>query len=211
MAFAVLYVVLEKSHFVSDEKWHAVGMLGEELRHELDIQRGGLRMVAAAIDVFDGEVAFDEALAQVSGHRRAKALAYRFEPDRQLSVLAGLLLDELLADYGLRERDMTYREGEQGKPTFADRADLHFSLAHSKQMAVAALAGVPVGVDVEYLPGFPRDIAEPYEWTEMESVGKLLGCGVGSFVDGATFHIPDGVTVAHTVLDDYLVCIAVQS
>ena len=106
---------------------------------------------------------------------------------------------------------MTYVVGEFGKPTFVDHADLHFSLAHSTGMAVGALADVPIGVDVEHLPSFPYDIAEPFSWTEMESVGKLIGCGVGTFVDSGFYERPDGVVVEHFELGDHLVCIACES
>ena len=168
----------------------------------------GWRLIAAADDQIDTATAFDAALATVSDHRRSKALSFLFEKDRRTSLLAGLLLDELLKEAGLRERDMVYKVSDLGKPTFAEHEDLHFSLAHSSGMAVGALSAKPIGVDVERLPGFPTDIAEPYEWTEMESVGKLLGCGVGTYVDTGTYERPASVTVEHFVLGDYLVCIA---
>ena len=172
------------------------------------MHRGGLRMVAATIGMFDGEVAFDEAIAQISQHRRAKALAYRFERDRRLSLLAGLLLDELLREHGLRECDMAYDESELGKPVFSAHPELQFSLAHGGEMAVAALAEQPVGVDVERLADFPRDIAEPHEWTEMESVGKLLGTGVGTYVDSGSYSAPAGVSVEHFQTCGHLICLA---
>ena len=168
----------------------------------------GWRLIAAPDDQIAASDAFDAALSLVSSHRRDKALSFRFEKDRRTSLLAGLLLDELLAERGLRERDMTYEVSELGKPTFAGHEDLHFSLAHSSGMAVGALSDEPVGVDVEHLPSFPFDIAEPYAWTEMESVGKLLGCGVGTFVDSGSYERPPHVALAHFMLGDYLVCIA---
>ncbi len=178
------------------------------LTYEFDIRRANVRAIGALTEPLEHADAFDAALERVSSYRRAKVLAFRFAQDRRLSLLAGLLLDELLGEHGLRERDMTYLEGDKGKPSFASAADLHFSLAHSGNMAVATLSQAPVGIDVEHLPGFPRDIAEPCEWTTMESVGKLLGCGIGTFVDGSPFRVPDGVSVEHIDLDDYLVCLA---
>lgn len=180
------------------------------MRFELDIREGDCRIVAARTDAFEGELSFEHALARVSEHRRNKALAYRFDKDRQLSLLAGLLLGALLGERGLHEHDMAYVANEQGKPAFRDFPHLHFSLAHSGQMAVAALAGASVGVDVERLSDFPHDIADPHDWTRMESVAKALGCGVGAFVDGKRFTIPHGMRVQHIGLDDYLLCIAMQ-
>ncbi len=174
----------------------------------LDITHQGCRVIAGLTDALADERRFAEALERVSASRRQKVQSYRFAKDRRLSLLAGLLLDELLGDVGLCERDMAYAQGEGGKPVFANRPDLHFSLAHAERMAVAALSGAPVGVDVEYLPTFPHDVAEPYAWTEMESVGKLYGSGVGAFVDGEAYSRPAGVTLEHIPLGDYLVCIA---
>lgn len=168
----------------------------------------GWRFVAACDDQIATSDAFDAAIWAVSAHRRGKALSFRFEKDRRTSLLAGLLLDELLREEGLRERDMVYKVGEFGKPTFADYANLHFSLAHSTGMAVGALSDTPIGIDVEHLPSFPYDIAEPFTWTEMESVGKLIGCGVGTFVDSGRYERPDGVKVEHFRLGDHLICIA---
>ena len=173
-----------------------------------DMRKAGWRFVAASDDQVAASEVFDAALPHVSAHRRAKALSFVFEKDQRASLLAGLLLDELLSERGLRERDMVYEVSELGKPTFVEHADLHFSLAHSAGMAVGALSDAPIGVDVENLVGFPYDIAEPYNWTEMESVGKLIGCGVGVFVDTGVYARPADVSVEHFVLGDHLVCIA---
>lgn len=192
---------------VQNDDWRIWG----HLRYELDMGKAGPRVVAARIGAFDDGLDFDTALSGVSAVRRGKALAYRFDKDRRLSLLAGLLLDALLRERGLREHDMAYVIGEHGKPAFRDFPGLHFSLAHSGEMAVAALADAPIGVDVERLSDFPHEIAESREWTAMESVGKALGCGVGLFVDGGGFAIPQGMCVEHVDLGDYLVCVAVQS
>ena len=171
----------------------------------------GCRCLAASTDEVASNQAFECGLDRVSAHRRRKALSYRFAKDRRTSLLAGLLLDELLGDYGLRERDMTYVEGELGKPLFAERPRLHFSLAHSENMAVASLSLVPVGADIEHLPSFPHEVAEPYSWTEMESVGKLLGCGVGTFIDSGEYRRPESVALEHVQIGEYLICIARQN
>ena len=176
---------------------------------KLDISLEGCRAIGAFVDVLSCPGAFEQALASTSVHRRRKVESLRFDADRRLSLLAGALLDELLCEHGLRERDRAYVEGECGKPAFADYPDLHFSLAHSGQMAVAALAEAPVGIDVECLSSFPRDLAEPYSWTEMEAVGKALGCGVGDYVDGRPYVRPADIELRHiSVGNDYLVCIA---
>lgn len=178
------------------------------MRYELDIRRDEIHLVAAAIDVFDGEVAYEDALARVSEHRRAKVRSYRFERDRRLSLLVGLLLGELLRERGLCECDMAYNVSDLGKPMFAAHPELHYSLAHSGELAVAVLADTPVGADVERLADFPHDIADPHEWTQMESVGKLLGTGVGGYVDSGAFRMPEGIQTEHFEIRGHLVCFA---
>lgn len=42
--------------------------------------------------------------------------------------------------------------GPHGRPAVADVAHLHFSLAHTRGLALVALAATPVGVDVERMP-----------------------------------------------------------
>lgn len=170
---------------------------------------GGCAFVAADIGwIEEGFGTYGNAMRALSPTRRGKALSYRFDKDRKLSVLASLLLDELLDRHGLREIEMRYVVDERGKPSFAAYPELYFSLAHSETVAVAMLGEVPVGVDVEYLPGFPRDLAEPYKWTEMESVGKLIGCGVSCYVDGMRFVRPSDVEICHMMLGEYLACAA---
>ena len=166
------------------------------------------RLVGALTDFLERPYEYEAALAGVSPHRRGKAQSFRFAKDRRLSLLAGLLLNELLMERGLNERDVAFGEHEFGKPFLVDHPNLHFSVAHGERMAVAVLSERPVGVDVEYLPTFPYDLAEPYAWTEMESVGKLIGCGVGVYVDGGEYDRPAGVAVKHIPLGDYLICLA---
>lgn len=183
------------------------------MKLEADIRKDGFRVIAAYADALQDTRAFERALASASDYRKQKTLAYKFAKDRRLCLLAGMLLDELLGAHGLRESDMAYVEGAHGKPSFSGHADLHFSLAHSENMAVAALAQRAIGVDVEYLAGFPHDIADPHAWTSMESVGKLLGTGVGELVDqgalnSGSYSVPEGIQVDHIEFGDYLISIA---
>ena len=176
----------------------------------LDMAVEGCRVIAAQVDELVQPEAFEVALNGVSPYRREKVLAFRFDKDRRLSLLAGLLLDELLRDRGLSERGMHYEVDALGKPRFREFDNLHFSLAHSGIVAAAALGEHPVGVDVECLSGFPNDITDPYTWTAMESVGKLTGEGVGVLVDEGTFEIPTGYIIEYRRIDDYLVCTALR-
>lgn len=151
----------------------------------------------------------------LSHYRRAKTLRYRFDRGKWLSAGAGLLLDSMLREHGLLERDMTYIEGEHGKPAFASYPELHFNLSHSGSLVACALSDRPVGVDVQQLvadlrPSLVRYIMSDQEiaaldalhsdnaksllftqlWTLKESYVKATGHGLSH--EFPSFKISDG-------------------
>lgn len=67
-----------------------------------------------------------------------------------LSLAAGILLDQGLQTYGLREADVRIAYGAYGKPYLPDFPDIHFSLSHSHEMAMAVFADEEAGCDIEY-------------------------------------------------------------
>jgi len=88
------------------------------------------------------------------------------------------------------------RKGFHGKPYFPELHDVHFSLSHSAMHVLCALAGSPVGCDIES----PRKISsraleyfstpdelllfEPLElWVLKESYVKLYGQTIASIRD----------------------------
>ncbi|MEU8027634.1 4'-phosphopantetheinyl transferase superfamily protein [Streptomyces sp. NPDC049099] len=107
-----------------------------------------------------GAVAADLALLDESERRRAAR--FRRVADRDLYVAVHLALRRALAGYlGLPPQDVVLvREpcpgcgGPHGRPAVAGAAGaLHFSLSHSHGLALIALAAVPVGADIQRLPG----------------------------------------------------------
>lgn len=64
------------------------------------------------------------------------------------------------------------REG--GKPFFSDYENLHFNLSHSGDLALCALDGAPVGVDIQIVkrwrPSLPRRVCSQteLEWLERQ-------------------------------------------
>lgn len=160
--------------------------------------------------------ALDDALHMLSHHRRHKTMRYRFDRGKHLSAGAGLLLDIMLGEHGLRERDMHYAEGEHGKPFFANHPELHFNLSHSGNLVACALGHRPVGVDVQQLvadlrPSLVRYIMSDQEiaaldalttasskcllftqlWTLKESYVKATGRGLSH--DFPSFAIDHGI------------------
>lgn len=104
-----------------------------------------------------------EAQQRLSDHRRAKVSAISHPRGQAQSIGAALLLDSLLSEVGLCERDMRYAVNEHGKPSLllpepsllhgAAGMQPHFSLSHSGALAAAALAVLPpalsIGLDLQ--------------------------------------------------------------
>lgn len=114
----------------------------------LDDELSGVRLLVGDVSpmVADGRLRA-EAMEAVSPYRRAKAAALTQPRSQALSLGAALLLDALLSERGLRERDMNYVEGEHGKPGLqvgaspggVPRHAVLFNLSHSGAMAAAAV------------------------------------------------------------------------
>ena len=101
--------------------------------------------------------------------------------------------DEILCAYGLLTAALAERFGRKripelsvsarGKPFFADRTDLHFSLSHTEGAALAGLSPMPLGVDAERLRPPPERLHRRFaladdeafwaNWTRREALAKL--------------------------------------
>jgi len=126
---------------------------------------------------------------------------------RQISSAAHRMLESLLLEnYALKPSDYTFTYGDMGKPhllTELPKPNVCFNLSHTAGMAVLAIGGVPVGVDVEHsqriIPDAIRsrwlDSCPPEdalrEWTMRESYGKLTG-------EGFNFALPKRPHVCRT-------------
>ncbi|MFF0506719.1 4'-phosphopantetheinyl transferase family protein [Streptomyces fimicarius] len=99
----------------------------------------------------------------LSDEESEKAARFVHDRDRHTYVAGHLAVRLLLAArLGLPPREINLlREAcpgcgkLHGRPAVAPRHGLHFSLSHTRELAVVALAGRPVGVDVETLPAEP--------------------------------------------------------
>ncbi|MEU6391118.1 4'-phosphopantetheinyl transferase superfamily protein [Streptomyces sp. NPDC046939] len=162
----------------------------------------------------DGE-AGDAAGVLDTGELR-RAAAFVFDRHRLRYVNAHLALRSILAEHlGRAPAALRFvREpcpgcGEpHGRPALADTPDLHFSLSHSGDLALVALAATPVGADVEELTPpatadelsavlHPRERAElaalpdPSErsramsraWVRKEAYLKGIGTGLSRATD----------------------------
>ena len=145
------------------------------------------------------ELDIETALSEVSAQRREKALKFRHEKGRRLSLAVYLLLKKgLREEFGITENPV-FSYSPEGKPFLPDHPDIHFSFSHSGTVALCAIDRVPVGADVEV----PRKITPELTtytmndeevsritasedpqmaflslWTKKEAVLKLTGEGI---------------------------------
>lgn len=131
-----------------------------------------------------------EALTNLSSYRREKSRAISHERGQAQSIGAALLLDQLLGELGLHERDMTYEENEHGKPSFSSCPfiyPLSFNLSHSAALAAAALL-IPASA-TSALPNIGLDIQRTTHYRP-ELVRRVFSTAdrqrLGSVADTAT-------------------------
>ncbi len=118
------------------------------------------------------------------------------------------------ADFcGYGAASLKVEKTEQGKPFFAGRDDLFFSISHTARLAVCAISDSPCGVDTERMREIPKRVSDRYLggksgiealylWTERESFGKLDGRGF--FAEPASKK----VFFSRFVLDDAVITAA---
>ena len=143
-------------------------------------------------------------LRDISEQRRAQVKKFAHFSDRLTCALAyKLLKDALKSEYGM-EQVPEFSYSEHGKPFFASHPDIHFNLSHCKKAVACALSPKPIGIDVERIRPFDKELAAyvcaPSEletllnspepeleftllWTKKEALCKLRGDGLPSRTD----------------------------
>ncbi len=156
---------------------------------------------------------------------------------RELRLCAGLALDACLKTVGLRENAVVTAVDPHGKPYLPQHPTLHFSLSHSGDWAVCALADSPVGVDVEQWRTLdvnrlakrhfsPAEQAWMNErggqafftlWTAKESLLKMRGCGLSGLgrakltLYGDTITAQPNIHFRHYPLQGYTLTVCGQA
>lgn len=142
----------------------------------------------------------DSLFALLNEDERKRAATFvRDEPRRRFIVARGRLRERLGERLGLAPMEVAFRYGPNGKP---EVEGVQFNVAHTGDLALLAIAGAPIGVDVERIRPMknatalaqrwfrPEEVeriaaaAEPLTeffrtWTMKEASLKLVGVGVG--------------------------------
>lgn len=165
----------------------------------------------ANVEMLEQEEVFRRLFCGLSRERQQKTERIRPATDRACSLMAGVLLDfGLFRLHGLRERDMVFRYGAQGKPYLRDYPHIQFNLSHSGDYALAVFAPTAVGCDIQqreqaknskriaarfFSEEEQRALEEGWDfyriWARKESYLKLTGAGMA--LDLRSFRVTDGI------------------
>jgi 4'-phosphopantetheinyl transferase len=139
---------------------------------------------------------------------RERVRRFHFAADRERYAVAHTNLRKILGAYlNQLPETICFRTNRFGKPELAGEASLHFSLSHSRSIAVLAVAhGQPVGVDVEDVRPVEPEVADMHFsalelshlkqlhgdawlsgfyrcWTRKEAILKAEGVGLSRALD----------------------------
>ncbi len=93
---------------------------------------------------------FNEVLCQ---DEKTKADKFRFEKDKNTSIIARGALRMLLGKYlNTTPKSISFKYGEFGKPELTNNQNLKFNVSHSKDLIVIGFVNYKaIGIDVEYI------------------------------------------------------------
>ena len=91
---------------------------------------------------------FETFLEQVSPDRRQRVERHVTVSGKLQSLGAGLVLNEILEQFGLNSSETVLEYGENQKPYIPHCSQLHFNLTHSGDYAAGVWAHTPVGIDI---------------------------------------------------------------
>jgi 4'-phosphopantetheinyl transferase len=163
-----------------------------------------------AVDLRQPPAVVDAFAATLDARERQDASARTGDARRRYVVAHGALRAVLAQRTGIEPAAIAFRRScavcgshEHGKPAIANATGVEFSLSHSHDIAVVAVAPEPVGVDVELVRERPYDervarrimradefdawcaltpderpVAFLRVWTAKEAYLKLLGVGI---------------------------------
>jgi len=185
-----------------------------------------MQVYVAQTDFLKEEITFRRYYELVSLIRSAKVDSMRAGQDKELSLLAGLVLREGLIRSGICYERIRIAYGPYGKP-YLDGADkqIYFNLSHSGNMVMGIFDDVEVGCDVEKTGHRGDNIkiakrffhTEEFEalvglkdegaredlfyriWTLKESFMKA--CGLGMKLDMRTFSVMEFIGTGNPVIN----------
>lgn len=106
-----------------------------------------IKVIAVKID---DSFYFEDYLYLLNAISVQKILSYHFRIDQVRSFTSELLKHYYLADIlNIAPKDLIIKNSELGKPFLASHQNIDFSISHSGESVVMAIADRPVGIDIE--------------------------------------------------------------
>lgn len=105
---------------------------------------------------------FSSYFSQMSEYRQNKINKYKKQSDKNLSLAVGILIQQGLAQYGIKEKTTVYTHNQNGKPFIKKHPEIHFNVSHSGTFAMAVFADSEVGCDIEKIQ--PIDLNLSYRF-----------------------------------------------
>lgn len=99
--------------------------------------------------------------------RRRRLERLRYASAREASLGAGLLWRYVMERHGVHPEEPV-RFLQAGKPVFAQRDDLSFSLSHSGPYAMCAISDRDVGVDIQQIKPVHLSVARRFHFRERD-------------------------------------------
>lgn len=181
-----------------------------------------MKVLVRNISVFEDEEVFQTFYQKMPEERQRKIDCCARWKDKRLSLAAGVLLQEMLQEYGVDDANLRIGYGENQKPYLLDYPDIHYNLSHSGEMAMCIAADTEVGCDIEEInPHMNLGIAKrffttnEYEaimreetedkkkdmffrlWTLKESFLKVTGLGMKLPLNSFEMILGDSIQVKY--------------
>ena len=146
---------------------------------------------------------YDHYFSMMSNSRKEKVESLKDKDSRKRTVAGEMLAKQMLSqESGKREEDIVIEVGENGKP-FSNI--MHFSISHTENLVVCAVAENKIGIDIEKIKPYDdrlcrritndkeyeyinKDAEKFFEiWTLKEAIIKRDGKGIASIKSTDTF------------------------
>ena len=135
-----------------------------------------------------------ELMSELSDIRRQAIMRYKMESDRKRSLMAGLMMRDILRIHGLDSGDVVI--GENNRPSIEG---IDFNISHSARYVIMAVSDSRVGCDIEHVRERNYSVAKRFFtddensfisssdnkerafyriWTARESYSKSTGEGI---------------------------------
>lgn len=162
-----------------------------------------IRLIIRDCSILEDPLNNPKLMEDLPENRRSKVSRYKKVSDRKRSLMAGILIKDMLQSYGLCDTDITL--SDNGRLLLSEESGLDFNISHSGDMVVMAISDEGfVGCDVEHMTrrgfgavkkklsdieiawidSFSDDREGFYRvWTARESYTKLTGEGITLSLD----------------------------